>query len=190
MNVSSSTQNIIVEINIYSNKNPYNNHGNKPQQPNDDERIHWIEELIRSQHPTVGHLPQPLILPIYGDDGSMSKTEKAVTVESSRLPVFGMKRSDAAFFGIIEDGEALAKMTADISGRLHQYNTVSNVFTVLPKDVVQLSNSEQTIRTPNRMYQGKLQIRYGFLNGKQADYSSMAAYYRHYLEQKYGMKTM
>ncbi|MCQ6558615.1 DUF5696 domain-containing protein [Paenibacillus mendelii] len=135
-------------------------------------------------------LSQPLILPIYGDDGSMSKTEKAVTVESSRLPVFGMKRSGAAFFGIIEDGEALAKMTADISGRLHQYNTVSNVFTVLPKDVVQLSNSEQTIRTPNRMYQGKLQIRYGFLNGEQADYSSMAAYYRHYLEQKYGMKTM
>jgi len=135
-------------------------------------------------------LSQPLIIPIYGEDGTFYKDEKSMTPEVNRMPVFGMKRGDAAFFAIIEDGEALAKMTADISGRLHQYNTVGNVFTVMAKDTIKLTATDLTIKTPNVGYQGKLQIRYGFLNGDQANYSGMAAYYQDYLEQKHGMKKL
>ncbi|WP_409344528.1 DUF5696 domain-containing protein [Paenibacillus sp. MBLB4367] len=133
-------------------------------------------------------LSQPLIIPIYGDDDSITREEKAFTVETNRMPVFGMKRGDAAFFAVIEDGEALAKVNADISGRYHDYNTIGSEFTVRAKDIVNLNESEQLVKTPKEMYPGKLQIRYGFMDGDQATYSGMAAYYQNYLEQKIGLK--
>jgi len=133
-------------------------------------------------------LSQPMIISVYGDDGTFTKAEKFVSTETNRMPVYGIKRGDTAFFAIIEDGEALAKINADISGRLHQYNTVGTVFTVMAKDSIKMNATDEMIRTPNQIHQGKLQIRYGFLNGNQANYSGMAAYYRNYLEQKYGLK--
>jgi hypothetical protein len=134
------------------------------------------------------NLASPIILSLYGDDASLSVDEKFNTYQPTRLPVFGLKKGDAAFFGIIEKGAALTKLTADTSGRTTNYNEVSSQFTILPKGEVRLSDSESMFKTPSRRYMGKLQIRYSFLSGDQADYSGMAATYRSYLEQTYGMK--
>ncbi|MEV5025383.1 DUF5696 domain-containing protein [Paenibacillus sp. LPE1-1-1.1] len=130
---------------------------------------------------------QPILIPIYGEDSSIYVREKFNTLEPNRLPVFGMKKNDAAFLAIIEEGEALAKLSADISGRLHEFNTVAAQFLILPKDEVRLSNNEIMHKTPKQTYKGKLQIRYSLLSGEQADYSGMAASYRAYLEKAYGL---
>ncbi|MDQ0112759.1 DUF5696 domain-containing protein [Paenibacillus harenae] len=135
-------------------------------------------------------LAQPILIPIYGDDSTIYAREKFNTLEPSRLPVFGMKKNDAAFLAIIEDGEALAKLSADISGRLHEFNTVAPQFTILPKDEVRLSANEIMHKTPAQSYRGKLKIRYSFLSGEQAGYAGMAASYRSYLEEAYGMRKL
>lgn len=135
-------------------------------------------------------LSQPILMPIYGEDSALYVREKFNTIQPNRLPVFGIKKNDAAFLAVIEEGDGLAWLSADISGRLHEFNTVSPQFMVLPKDEVRLSNNEIMHKTPKQMYRGKLRIRYSFLSGEQSDYSGMAASYRSYLEKKYGMKKL
>ncbi|WP_054027855.1 DUF5696 domain-containing protein [Bacillus sp. FJAT-28004] len=130
---------------------------------------------------------QPILIPIYGEDSSIYVSEKFNTLELNRLPVFGMKKNDAAFLAIIEEGDALAKLSADISGRLHEFNTIAAQFLILPKDEVRLSNNEIMHKTPKETYKGNLKIRYSLLSGEEADYSGMAASYRTYLEKADGL---
>jgi len=133
-------------------------------------------------------LAQPIMVPLYGEDGAISKEEKMNEYESARLPVFGMKRNNHAFIAIIEEGDALAKITADISGRKHSFNLVSSQFVILPSDTVQLNSQDKMIKTPKRKYEGKLQVRYAFLDDSAANYTGMAAYYRNYFVNKFGLK--
>ncbi|AJY74315.1 DUF5696 domain-containing protein [Paenibacillus beijingensis] len=135
-------------------------------------------------------LAQPVLLQLYGEDGSIYVSEKFNELEPVRLPVFGIKKNDAAFLAIIEKGDALARLSADISGRLHEYNTVSGQFIILPKDEVRLSKNEILFKTPRKTYNGQLQIRYAFINGDRANYSGMASVYRSYLEKTYAMKKL
>jgi len=133
---------------------------------------------------------QPLYLPVYGQDLAFYIDEKFSNPQPVRLPVFGMKQNDAAFFAIIEKGDGIAWLNADIGGRQHPYNTVSANFVILPKDQVFLTQNEIMYKTPQKPYEGKLQIRYTFLNGENANYSGMAAAYRAYLERKYGLERL
>ncbi|MGG4034996.1 DUF5696 domain-containing protein [Paenibacillus cisolokensis] len=128
---------------------------------------------------------QPIVIPIYGDDGAIAVDEKISQFETSRMPVFGMRKNGSAFLAVIEEGDAMARLTADIAGRLHDYNTVGAQFTLLPRDTVRLSQNEAMIKTPKNGYKGLLSIRYAFLEGENADYSGMASYYRGYLEKKH-----
>ncbi|GIP34499.1 DUF5696 domain-containing protein [Paenibacillus sp. J2TS4] len=133
---------------------------------------------------------QPIMLSLYGEDQAISAEEKSTYLEASRMPVFGMKRQDAALFAIIEAGDGIARLAADVAGRLFPYHTVSAQFVVMPRDSIQLSRTEEMIKTPAQMYQGRLQVRYTLLNGDDADYSGMAAYYRSYLTQRYGLQKL
>ncbi|MFD0713259.1 DUF5696 domain-containing protein [Paenibacillus sp. GCM10027626] len=133
---------------------------------------------------------QPIMLTLYGDDQAISAEEKTTNLEVSRMPVFGMKKQDDALFAIIEAGDAIARLNADVAGRLFPYHTVSAQFIVMPRDSVQLSRTEEMIKTPQHMYEGLLQVRYAFLHGDDADYSGMAAYYRSYLTKRYGLQKL
>lgn len=133
---------------------------------------------------------QPILLTLFGEDQAISSEEKSTYYEASRMPVFGIKKQDAALFAIIGKGEALARLYADTAGRLLPYHTVSAQFVVLPRDSVQLSRNEEMIKTPQQMYQGPLQVRYAFLDGGEADYSGMAAHYRGYLVEHYGLQKL
>lgn len=133
---------------------------------------------------------QPITLSLYGEDLAINAEEKSTYLEASRMPVFGMKKPDAALFAIIEAGDGMARLTADAAGRLFPYTTVSAQFVILPRDSVQLSRNEEMIKTPREMYQGNLQVRYAFLHGDDADYSGMASLYRSYLVQRYGLQKL
>ncbi|MFC5528091.1 DUF5696 domain-containing protein [Cohnella yongneupensis] len=131
---------------------------------------------------------QPIIVSLYGEDGALDKRLKYSDYYPARLPVFGIMKNEEALFGIIEEGDALATITADVSGRVNAYNTISSRFTILPSDNVRLANDETTIKMPDNSYRGKLQVRYSFLYGDQANYSGMATAYRNYLTHRYGLK--
>lgn len=128
---------------------------------------------------------------VYGQDESrrvLSKTQSEVEPSLTvKLPVFGLKADDQAFFAIIEDGAGNADISADIGGRLTSYNNVYAGFSYLQYGPAALSdmvgaNSYQLYSQKN--FTGIFQVRYSFLTGEEADYSGMAACYRTYLEEQ------
>ncbi|WP_274365101.1 DUF5696 domain-containing protein [Paenibacillus thermotolerans] len=136
---------------------------------------------------------EPLTLPIYGPDGTYVVKEKVQENEVSRLPVFGMKQNDRAFIGIIEDGDALASITADISGRYGSYNSIGTDYQLITMDYYTLTSGTRSSSVPmfqKQPYSGNIQIRYAFADGAAADYVGMATLYRSYLVQKYDLKPL
>lgn len=127
---------------------------------------------------------------IYGNDRAVPLTERSSLIEQAYLPVFGMKKGDKAFFAIIESGDAMARVCADVSGRVNSYNSVCSEFVLIPNDVLDISdysgNYVIMVYQP-RIFKGDIKIRYAFLDGEDANYAGMARYYRKYLEKQHGM---
>ncbi|MHA7966536.1 DUF5696 domain-containing protein [Paenibacillus sp. CAU 1782] len=122
--------------------------------------------------------------PIYGADQTISRVENIVNSENIRLPVFGIIKEKGAVFGIVEEGDSAAFITADVSGRLNSYNYVHPIFTVLNKGELTLNANEQQRSLPRfqeKPTQSDFSVRYVFLTGEEASYQGMAAYYQQYL---------
>lgn len=132
----------------------------------------------------------PFRTALYGSDASISQLIKIQKEEAARLPVFGMKYEDRAFVAIIEKGDAVAAVEADVSGRLNDYNTVLPSFTLTNLEEVTLTNgwrSSTVKKFQAEPFDGEMTVRYGFLGTGEASYSGMAAHYRHYLIKQTGL---
>ncbi|GAA3400525.1 DUF5696 domain-containing protein [Paenibacillus hodogayensis] len=127
---------------------------------------------------------RPLSVQMYGSDGTLDEKRRGAIAEKARLPVFGMMQDGKALFGIVERGDALANVEADVSGRLHSYNVVYPSFNATEMDTVTLAGNgiknEVALFQP-AMHTGDIVVRYMFLAGEDATYSGMANYYRSYL---------
>ncbi len=128
---------------------------------------------------------------VYGQDRTMSMlSQKKSEIDENltvKLPVYGLKADDKAWFAVIEDGDSYAAIAADISGKTTPYNHVYGKFTYLESGGISLgdmvgSNSMQMYSTPE--FTGNYTLRYYFSTGEEADYSWMASCYREYLEEK------
>lgn len=142
----------------------------------------------------------PYRQPIYGEDCAlMLKEVKNRIMEQSYLPVFGMKTGAQAFLAIIEEGEALANINADVAERVISYNTVYPEFIVIPRGETALQGNvpwhhaighrtKLIVNTyQSRIAQCNIRIRYAFLHGEEANYVGMGRYYHSYLQEKQGM---
>ena len=118
---------------------------------------------------------------IYGMDPNDNSWRRGQVSESARMPVFGMKAGEAAWFAVIEKGDAMASVAADVSGKKNSYNFVHSSFTLRGEDELELytGNKVQEIQLLNdQLYRGDIVIRYSFLDHANASYSGMAALYR------------
>ncbi|MFC4099438.1 DUF5696 domain-containing protein [Paenibacillus xanthanilyticus] len=118
---------------------------------------------------------------VYGDDYNDNSGRRGQVSESARLPVFGLKAGDGAWFAQIEKGEAIASITADIGGRQNSFNHVHASFALRGEDELELykGNEVDEIQLLSEArYTGDIQIRYGFLAGSNATYAGMAKIYR------------
>lgn len=132
----------------------------------------------------------PFRTALYGTDSSISQLIKIQNEEAARLPVFGMKYEDRAFVAIIEEGDAVAAVEADVSGRLNDYNTAYPSFTIHNLEEVTLSNgwrSSTVKKFQAEPFKGDITVRYGFLGAGEASYSAMAGHYRDYLIKQAGI---
>ena len=127
---------------------------------------------------------------IYGDDRSVPLAEKQSTIEQAYMPVFGMKKGNNAFFAIIESGDAMARVCADINGKTNSYNWVCSEYILIPNDILDISDYSGNyiimVHQP-RIFKGDIKVRYKFLSQEDADYSGMARYYRQYLQKQYDL---
>ncbi len=122
---------------------------------------------------------------VYGRDRSRTPDPQIpVATSQVHLPVFGMKSSTGGLFAIIEEGDALARILADIAGRTCSYNTVCSEFILIPRAETQLrgssSSAVRNVYSPE-LYKGSIAVRYAFFGENEASYVSFAHYYRSYL---------
>lgn len=132
---------------------------------------------------------------VYGVDRAIApQIEKIAQGPQIRMPVFGLKEGDRAFFTIIEEGATLAYVNGESAGRAESFAKVYARFALTPRASITLFGVESSL--DNKMvdayavqpYQGHISERIVFLTGDQADYVGMAQHYRGYLVQRHGLK--
>ncbi|MEK3687652.1 DUF5696 domain-containing protein [Paenibacillus sp. FSL R10-2736] len=121
---------------------------------------------------------------VYGPDPNDNSYRRGQVSESARMPVFGLKTEDAAWFAVIEKGDAIASIAADISGKKNSYNFIHSSYTLRGEDELELytGSTIQEIQLLNdEIYKGDIEVRYSFLGKDKANYSGMAELYRNKL---------
>ena len=95
--------------------------------------------------------------PVYGRDGALPTGERLpYEKKTNHLPVFGMKRGNQAFLAVIEEGEALAQIRADIARPASRYNVAYVAFQTISKSARRLDQFTQINLYQTRAYQGDL----------------------------------
>ena len=124
---------------------------------------------------------------MFGWDYGTKRTEVINETEAS-FDAFGMSHEDGSFLCIMEGANSYGAISADIAGRLTDYNTVYAKYNVIHSDTYDV-----TSRSPRLMlmYENKIPDdtviqRYRFLDGN--GYVAMAKAYSEYLKAKPGMK--
>lgn len=127
---------------------------------------------------------QPYNTKVYGIDYSSAISEYVYNYEQSYLPVWGVKNGSNAAFAVIENGAAIAEITAHPGNdRLSAYATCNFGVRAYQKSYLS-SNTGQSnyfVNVQNKRYTDDISIRLVFLNGGKANYSGMADWYRTYL---------
>lgn len=123
---------------------------------------------------------------IYDRDAAIAVTSNSNVIAPANLPVFGMKRSDNAFVGIIDQGSSRAKINASVGGSKMSYNTVYPEFIYRDCTIVDISKRtyeyiKLTMFEPGPTKIDGFVVRYCFLEGNQANYTGMALRYQKYL---------
>lgn len=135
-----------------------------------------------------------MTLPVYGFDAGDELDVDTRTGEPCYLPVFGIHRNDAGgFVSIIEQGDAVASVTAQLGQPNSSYYTVYPSFTIakekhIMRDAkVSSQGSSQMIylfEKGHAPYAGDITVSYHVLEGQRTGYVDMAARYGEYLQKK------
>lgn len=117
--------------------------------------------------------------PIYGqykDIESMTNLSNSLV----RMPVYGMKKGDNAFFTVIENNESIGIINAQVAGATTAFNTV---YPTVQDKIIDFSVGENRTQPLSESLadDGNFTMQYYFLSDDKADYSSMAEVYRNYL---------
>lgn len=130
---------------------------------------------------------------VYGADPNDNSLNRPQVSESAHMPVFGLKNGEHAWFAVIEKGDGMASITADIGGRQNSYNHVHATFSLRGEDELEMYTSQkmQEIQLlSEEPYRGDLQVRYHFLHGEDASYSGMARLYQQQLVEQDVLKPL
>lgn len=127
---------------------------------------------------------------VYGRDAAINTLEEEALSQVVRMPVFGLRRGEAALFGIITGGASRALIRAAVNGVRNQYNCVYAEFIYRDYDMIYIEKKNQTVRLleQNTVDGTDFTVRLYFLNGIDADYSGMAMKYQTYLMNEQGLK--
>ncbi len=134
---------------------------------------------------------------LYGRDyAERPRDELRFANEQLYLPVYGLKKGDSAWLAVIEEGDPLARIRADIAGRTVSYNHVYPSFVTIPQARIPLSGhledwEQQFINVyQSRLYRDDIRISYRFLSDDKASYTGMAHSYQDYIVDRYNLERL
>ncbi len=121
---------------------------------------------------------------IYGNDKAIAENENIYTNEQAYLPIFAIKTENNAMFAVIEKGASIATVNAYPGGeRLIPYASASFKLRAHYRSYTTSGNdaSNYFVSIENERYKDDVVVNYTFLNGSDANYTSMAQLYRNRL---------
>lgn len=142
---------------------------------------------------SFGYSEQRYSARIYGEDCAVEQNTRTLPQSKAYLPVFGIKRNNAAFCAIITNAAARAVVNADGSTAKRPYTTVCAEYVY--RENILVSVSQKTFEnTQVNMFESKpcsaekFSVEYRVCDS--ADYNGMAASYRNYLAEEEGLKAL
>ena len=106
-------------------------------------------------------------IPVYGADYASAEED---TSAYARVAAFGMKSGESAFAALIENGEAISKISASKALKKSSYNKVGASF-----DLIKTYNDGENAYASSSAYDGEIRITYKLISGDSASYVGMAA---------------
>jgi hypothetical protein len=118
---------------------------------------------------------------VYGRD-SLTHIIRPQVVQPVRLPVFGIRNENAAMLAQVQNGSALAVVTADVAGRTNNYNRGWFRFNLRSSTQLTMpgGGTDMTV-VQDDMYQGDLTVIYHFIAGENPGVGEMAQTYQNFL---------
>ncbi len=141
-------------------------------------------------HTTVPEGSDHMTIAFYGDDASIETEKLSDRTPAAAFPVFGIRQGERGLFAVVESGDGISGVEAQLANQTHPRNTVSPYFNYRVRGQIKTGAGSDN---KNYVYSRQLStqpyaIRYHLLYGARSTYSGMAAYYREYLTATDGIK--
>ena len=126
--------------------------------------------------------------PVYGENSVLYKNMEDTVEKQIHLPVFGIKRGQYSFCGIITEGDAVASVVSNFSTG---YYSVASKFYYRQDDAFHLqkntAHEKEVMTVAKDPTKTNFSVQYVFQKGENAGYFGMASDYRSYLIERHGL---
>lgn len=120
---------------------------------------------------------------MYGEDILRDTYKYKSPVLNNTMPVFGMKWKDIAMVGIVENGQEIAEINSEISGKTDEYNKIGLDFTIRQIERVAAVDNPTILQAKHSkdIFNEDIVVRYKMLENEEANYTGMAKAYQKHL---------